>query len=82
MYKGRCIAAEVNAADHPCSVGLVASILPEMDLVAIQSNAWNPTTMPHEISDLIGREFGPAIGLAGQSLVCDITHLRTGQGWL
>lgn len=86
VYGCRRIAAELNAAGHPCSVGLVASIMREMDLVAIQPRAWKRTTTQsdctHKIPDLIGRDFSPDTGLPGQRLVGDITYLRTGQGWL
>lgn len=86
VYGCRRITAELNATGTPCSVGLVASIMREIGLVAIQPRAWKRTTTKgdcdHDIPDLIGRDFAPDTGLPGQRLVGDITYLRTGQGWL
>ena len=86
VYGCRRITADLNAAGIPCSVGLVASLMREMGLVAIQPRAWKRTTTQgdcaHEIPDLIGRDFSPDTGAPGERLVGDITYLRTGQGWL
>lgn len=86
VYGCRRITAELNGAGIACSVGLVASIMREKDLVAIQPRAWKRTTTQgdcdHDMPDLIGRDFSPDTGLPGQRLVGDITYLRTGQGWL
>ena len=86
VYGCRRIAAELNADGTPCSVGLVASIMRELGLVAIQPRAWKRTTTQgdcdHQIPDLIGRDFSPDTSQPGERLVGDITYLRTGQGWL
>lgn len=86
VYGCRRITADLNAAGTPCSVGLVASVMREMGLVAIQPRAWKRTTTQgdcdHDIPDLIGRDFSTDASLPGERLVGDITYLRTGQGWL
>ena len=83
VYGCRRITADLNAAGIPCSVGLVASLMREMGLVAIQPRAWKRTTTQgdcaHEIPDLIGRDFSPDTGAPGERLVGDITYLRTGR---
>ncbi len=68
----------------PVSVGTVADIMREQDLVAVQPRAFKTTTTPDPDAaipaDAIGRDFtAPA---PGTRLVGDITYLRTGQGWL
>lgn len=83
----RRIAAELNRSGHPVSVGLVADLMRELGLAAVQPRAYKRTTVPGEddvaIPDLIGRDFDPASGDGpGSRLVGDITYLRTGQGWL
>ncbi len=81
----RTIAALLNAAGHPCSVGFVAAIMRENGLVAVQPRAYKRTTVPGEnpkpATDLIKRDFAPG-GVPGARLVGDITYLRTDQGWL
>ncbi len=76
VYGCRRIAANLNAAGTPCSLGLVASLMREMGLVAIQPRAWKRTTTQrdctHEIPDLIGRDFAHDTGLPGERLVGDI----------
>lgn len=81
----RTITALLNAQDHPCSVGFVAAIMRENNLVAVQPRAYKRTTVPGEdpkpAKDLIGRDFAPG-GAPGTRLVGDITYLRTDQGWV
>ena len=84
----RRIAAALAREGRCASVGLVASIMRELGLRAVQPRAYRVTTLPGEdpvaSPDLIGREFAPdaAGGVPGTRLVGDITYLRTDQGWL
>jgi putative transposase len=83
-YGCRRVAAQLNRDGHPCSVGLVADLMRELGLRACQPRAYKRTTVPGgqpvTSPDLIGRDFtAPA---PGTRLVGDITHLRTGEGWL
>jgi putative transposase len=80
----RRIAAALNRAGIECSVGLVADLMRELGLAAVQPRAYKRTTVagnaPVAAPDLLEREFtAPA---PGQRLVGDITYLRTGEGWL
>jgi len=80
----RRVTAQLNREGHPCSVGMVADLMRELGLAAVQPRAYKRTTVPgeHPVSspDLIGRDFtAPA---PGQRLVGDITYLKTGEGWL
>ena len=84
-YGCRRIARELNAAGVSCSVGLVADLMREQGLVAVQPRAYKVTTVPgeddeHDAPDRIGRDFTAAA--PGQRLVGDITYLRTDEGWL
>ncbi len=84
-YGCRRIARELNAAGVACSVGLVADLMREQGLVAVQPRAYKVTTVPGEDggmmpSDLIGRDFTAED--PGSRLVGDITYLRTDEGWL
>jgi putative transposase len=82
----RRVAAQLNREGHECSVGLIADLMRELGLRAVQPRAYKRTTVageaPVESPDLIGRDFDPASGAPGQRLVGDITYLRTGEGWL
>ncbi|SNR64565.1 IS3 family transposase [Blastococcus mobilis] len=80
----RRITAALNRRGIECSVGLVAGMMRELGLAAVQPRAYKRTTLPgtapQPAPDLIAREFtAPA---PGQRLVSDITYLRTGEGWL
>jgi putative transposase len=80
----RRVAAQLNREGHECSVGMVADLMRELGLAAVQPRAYKRTTVagehPLESPDLIDRDFtAPA---PGQRLVGDITYLRTGEGWL
>jgi putative transposase len=80
----RRVAAQLNREGYECSVGLVADLMRELGLRAVQPRAYKRTTVPGEqpvsAPDLIGRDFTAA--RPGQRLVGDITYLRTDQGWL
>ncbi|MVT26384.1 IS3 family transposase [Nesterenkonia alkaliphila] len=82
----RRVAAQLNAEGFDASVGLVADLMREMDLAAIQKRAYKRTTIAEEhaavFTDKLGRDFTPEHYTVGQALVGDITYLRTGQGWL
>lgn len=81
----RRITAALNARGVECSVGLVADLMRELGLAAVQPRAYKRTTVPGEETvvtpDLIGRDF-TTTGGPGERLVGDITYLRTGEGWL
>lgn len=83
----RRVAAQLNRQGHECSVGMVADLMRELGLAAVQPRAYKRTTVPGEhpvqSPDLIDRDFtaGPDGGAPGERLVGDITYLRTGQGW-
>lgn len=82
----RRIAAQLNREGHECSVGLVADLMRELGLKAVQPRAYKRTTIPGEepveTPDLIDRDFDPTSSAPGERLVGDITYLHTGQGWL
>ena len=81
----RRVAAQLNREGIECSVGLVADLMRELGLKAVQPRGYKRTTIPGEqpvdSPDLIGRNF-TAGGVPGERLVGDITYLRTGEGWL
>src|SRR4051794_23415392 len=80
----RRITAALNRRGIECSVGLVADLMRELGLAAVQPRAYKRTTLPgtapQPAPDLLGRDFTAAA--PGQRLVGDITYLRTGEGWL
>jgi putative transposase len=82
----RRIAAWLNREGYECSVGLVADLMRELGLKAVQPRAYKRTTIageqPIDSPDLIGRDFNPASTAPGQRFVGDITYLKTGEGWL
>jgi putative transposase len=82
----RRVAAQLNREGHECSVGLVADLMRELGLQAVQPRAYKRTTIPGEqqvqAPDLLQRDFDPASSGPGERFVGDITYLRTGQGWL
>jgi putative transposase len=83
-YGCRRVAAQLNREGHECSVGLVAELMRQLGLRAVQPRAYKRTTIPAATtvatSDLIGRDFTATA--PGQRLVGDITYLKTGEGWL
>jgi putative transposase len=80
----RRIAAALNRRGVPCSVGLVADLMRELGLAAVQPRAYKRTTLPGDAPqpapDLLERDFTATA--PGTRLVGDITYLRTGEGWL
>ena len=82
----RRITVALNQRGVACSVGLVAAIMREEGLAAIQPRAWRRTTVtdPDAVvfDDLLERDFAPGSHTPGSALVGDITYLRTGQGWV
>jgi putative transposase len=80
----RRITAALNRRGIECSVGMVADLMRELGLVAVQPRAYRRTTLrgnaPVAAPDLLEREFTATA--PGQRLVGDITYLRTGEGWL
>jgi transposase InsO family protein len=86
IFGCRRIARQLNRDGHGCSVGLVADLMRELGLQAVQPRAYKRTTVPGEDAvespDLLQRDFDPASSAPGERLVGDITYLRTGQGWL
>ena len=84
-YGCRRIARELNARGQACSVGLVADLMREMGLKAVQPLAYRVTTVHGEADeyppDLVGRDFTAA--QPGVSLVGDITFApgRDGSIW-
>jgi putative transposase len=80
----RRITAALNRKGIECSVGLVADLMRELGLAAVQPRAYKRTTVPGNepvaAPDLIDRDF--TADAPGQRLVGDITYLRTGEGWL
>ena len=83
-YGCRRIAAQLNRDGHQCSVGLVADLMRELGLRAVQPRSFKTTTLPGEKPvahpDLLGGDFTAAD--PGSRLVGDITYLRTDEGWL
>jgi putative transposase len=82
----RRVAAQLNREGRECSVGLVADLMREAGLRAVQPRGYKRTTIhgqhPVESPDLLQRDFDPASSAPGERLVGDITYLRTGEGWL
>jgi transposase InsO family protein len=80
----RRITAALNRRGIECSVGMVAALMRELGLAAVQPRAYKRTTLPGNAPvvapDLIDRDFTATA--PGQRLVGDITYLRTGEGWL
>lgn len=83
-YGCRRIARELNARGTACSVGLVADLMRELGLKAVQPRAYRVTTVRGKgdeyPADLLARDFTST--QPGTRLVGDITYLRTQQGWL
>ena len=80
----RRITAALGRAGIECSVGLVADLMRELGLAAVQPRAYKRTTVPGQdplpAPDLLNRDF--TADAPGQRLVGDITYLRTSEGWL
>lgn len=82
----RRVTSQLNKEGFVCSIGLVADLMREMGLAAIQKRAYKRTTIPDDqaqiFEDHLDRNFDPADYTPGEALVSDITYLRTGEGWL
>ena len=80
----RRVAAQQGRDGHEASVGMVAVLMRELGLAAVQPRAYKRSTVPGEhpvpSPDLIGRDF--TASEPGLRLVGDITYLPTGQGWV
>jgi len=80
----RRITAALNRRGIDCSIGLVADLMRELGLAAVQPRAYKRTTLPGDAPqpapDLLGRDFTATE--PGTRLVGDITYLRTAEGWL
>ena len=80
----RRITAALNRRGIECSVGLVADLMRELGLAAVQPRAYKRTTVPGKepvsAPDLLDRDF--TADAPGLRLVGDITYLRTAEGWL
>ena len=76
-YGCRRVAAALNRDGHECSVGLVADLMRELGLRAVQPRGYKRTTIPGEAPvsspDLIGRDFDLVCSAPGERLVGDIT---------
>jgi putative transposase len=83
-YGCRRVCAQLNREGVVCSVGLVADVMRELGLEAVQPRAWKKTTVPgevaEEVSDHLERDF--TAEAPGRVAVGDITYLKTGEGWL
>lgn len=83
-YGCRRVAAQLNRESIACSVGLIADVMRQGGLEAIQPRAWKKTTVPGEVAeevpDRIERAF--TAEAPGRAAVGDITYLKTGEGWL
>lgn len=83
-YGCRHITVMLNRGGHACSVGLVADLMSELELKAVQPRSYRITTIVGDkradIEDGINRNFTSMD--PGTRLVGDITYLRTDQGWL
>ncbi len=83
-YGCRCIAQVLNKRGQALSVGLLADVMRELGLQAVQPRAYRVVTTHGEGDDypdvLLDRDF--TAEEPGARLVGDITYLRTKQGWL
>jgi hypothetical protein len=84
----RRITAQLNREGRECSVGLVADLMRELGLAAVQPRAYKRTTIPGEepvdSPDLIRREFDPASSAPGERLVGGVSTsrpVRAGSTW-
>ena len=82
----RRVCAKLNQEGTAVSVGLVRKLMRAAGLMPIQKRAYRKTTVSDAAAqtyrDLVNRDFSPRSHRPGQTLVGDITYLRTGQGWL
>lgn len=83
----RGVTAELRRRGHSVSVKLVARVMRENGLEAIQPRAWKRSTVRDEnadrlMLDLVGQDFEVSHYEPGEVLVGDITYLKTPKGWL
>jgi putative transposase len=83
-YGCRRVCAQLNREGISCSVGLVADLMRELGLDAVQPRAWKKTTVPGEVAEEVGDRLERAFTAQapGRVAVGDITYLKTGEGWL
>ncbi|GAB4006361.1 hypothetical protein GCM10029992_56800 [Glycomyces albus] len=83
-YGCRRVAAQLNREGIACSVGLVADLMREAGLEAVQPRAWKKTTIPGEVAEAVADHVGRdcTARAPGRVAVGDITYLKTGEGWL
>ena len=83
-YGCRRVAAQLARNGIEASVGLIADLMREQNLAAVQPRAYKTTTVPGQqpvtSPDVLERDFTAA--KPGTRLVGDITYLRTSEGWL
>ena len=69
-YGCRRVAAQLNREGHDCSVGLVAELMRELGLAAVQPRGYRRTTIrgadPQHSPDLVERDFGSARAAGNQ----------------
>ena len=82
-YGCRRIARELNDRGYAASVGLVADLMRQQGLVAVQPRRYRVTTITSDgdlyPDDHLTRDF--TAPRPGTRLVGDITYLQTGEGW-
>ncbi len=83
-YGCRRVTAQLNREGIACSVGLVADLMRELGLEAVQPRAWKKTTVPGEVAEEVADHLERAFTAEapGRVTVGDITYLKTGEGWL
>ena len=83
-YGRQRIAQLLNKRRHDCLVGLVAGVMRELGLKAVQPRAYRVTALHGEGDDYPGNLLDRDLtsDALGTRLVGDITYLRTGEGWL
>jgi transposase InsO family protein len=84
----RRVAAQLNREGHECSVGLVADLMRELGLTAVQPRGYKRTTLrgeqPVQSEDLIGGDFDPGSSSPGERLSetsPTSTPARAGSTW-
>lgn len=82
-YGCRRVTAQLNREGIACSVGLVADLMRERGLEAVQPRAWKKTTAPGEIAEEVADHLERIFSAEapGRVAVGDITYLETGEGW-
>lgn len=83
----RGITAEIRRRGHQVSVKLVARVMKDSGVRAVQPCAYKRTTVRGEgadelVLDLVEQDFSSASCQPGEVVVGDITYLETSMGWL